>query len=260
MDHHHSHSSHGGHGGLGVHGMLVVGSETVFLSHLPMFGDPAHGVQAILEATFSDGGNDPQSVYADDRARTGTRMYTLQPERFVLSDLVSPDGSQPPPRRSFRATVHRGHFERNNPPTPILREIEVEVTDVIYFQGLDPDAPGLPRLEYLLFGKGDEMFVAHVISRPPDFDQVLSVEVAGHEFTDDELRRGVRTVVPDRANSMSERIREGEKLAAEARLEGDSRAVGIQVRAGVEFYFEEGELREVPTFEQTPEEIAAGFG
>ena len=47
-----------------------------------------------------------------------------------------------------------------------------------------------------MFGKGDELFLAHLITRPPDFDQILSVKVSGHAFTDAELGQGVRIISP----------------------------------------------------------------
>src|SRR5215510_8795956 len=65
------------------HNMLVVGEQTVFLSHLPMFhsgrpSDPAvdasgaefvspHRFQVILEATFKAQGKDVSGAYARDR-------------------------------------------------------------------------------------------------------------------------------------------------------------------------------------------------
>lgn len=253
------HEGPGGHGGLGRHGMLIVGEETVYLSHLPMFTDPTHAIQAILEATFTAESGNPRSVYADDRERTGTKMYTLRPEKFVLSDLVSPDTVQPPPRRSFRGTIFRGHFERGG--KPISEDIVVEVTNVVLFRQLFADSQeGLPQLGYLLFGKGRELFLAHSITKPPDFDQVLSVRIVGRDFTDEELRRGVLISFPERANSISERIREGEQVMAVARLAEDApETAEIQVQAGIEFYFEEGELRVPDTIDQTEAERSAGF-
>ena len=89
--HHHGHH-HESHGGpTDFHGMLVVGEETVYLSHLPMFDHPHHAFQAILEATLTDEGGDPRAVYADDRKQTRTKVYTLAPEEFFLPDLVAAD-------------------------------------------------------------------------------------------------------------------------------------------------------------------------
>ncbi len=260
--HHHEdqHEHHHEHGGHATHGMLLVGEETVYLSHLPMFTDPDHSIQAILEATFTDGGGDPQAAYVEDRKRTGTKLYTFEPKKFALSDLVSADPRHHPPRRSFRGRIFQGHFERGG--TPLVEDVVVEVTNVVHFRVFDPEAPGLPELRYLLFGKGSELFLAHLITKPPDFDQVLSVQVSGHEFNDQQLRRGIQIAFPGRANSLSERIREGEQVTAQAHLAGGDgpETVEIQVEARTEFYFEEGELRVPADFDPTEEERAAGFG
>src|SRR5437762_11137053 len=112
-----------------THNMLVVGEQTVFLSHLPMFGseDPKrddfspHRFQVILEATFTKRGNDVKEIYAMNRRQNrATKMYTLQPERFVLQRLAATDPRRPP-LTSFKASVFRDHLERvrPQPPTPI---------------------------------------------------------------------------------------------------------------------------------------------
>ena len=240
----------------GGHGMLVAGDDTVYLSHLPMFMLP-HNFQAILEVAFEGGGN-PYEHYLHDRRHVGAKLYTLNPtERFNLTDLtVDPeDRKHPQPRRSsFGAQIFRNHFERPNnahpeAPRPVqLPNAVVRVMNVVLFRQLDTyrkAPPLLPRLEYFLFGKAQELFLAHVITQPPDFDQVLSVRVEGHEFTDEALRHGVLVTVPERPNSTFERIKERERVVAEAQLAGEDvpRTVEIQVEAGTEFYFEEGELR-----------------
>ena len=237
-----------------THGMLMVGEETVYLSHLPMFMSP-HDYQAIMEVTLSDGGSDPQAMYASDRRASGERVYTFVPERFVLTDLVSPD-PQHPRLSSFAGTPFRGHFERGGQPLPVTTPgqsgdgqgspCRADVTAVVHFHKFDPDAEPLSRLEYLLFGKGQERFLAHAISRPPDFDHILSVTIAGHEFTDEELRQGVRVFFLDRANSSAARLREKEKVSGRTEVaEGNgSKNLDLQVEVDTEFYFEAGELAE----------------
>jgi hypothetical protein len=83
----------------GRHNMLVVGQQSVFLSHLPMFEGvngagtdyvSRHRYQVILEAGFGQNG-DATGVYLQDRrAHLDARMYTLKPELFVLSRLFTP--------------------------------------------------------------------------------------------------------------------------------------------------------------------------
>jgi hypothetical protein len=239
-----------------THNMLVVGERTVYLSHLPMFqekGQPPmpHRYQAILEATFAK-----QEDYAKDRqAHSAMTIYTLNPENFVLPNLAS----QPQPLRSIKAnTIFRGHLERDG-NVPILQNVGVTVTRVIHFRELDPKATKPRQLEYLLFGKGGELFLAHRIVGPPDFDQVLSVQAVEPALTDAELAQGVTVVFPGTKNSPTSRLGV-KKVVGDAVLAG-SPAVHkkIQVDVGKELYFEEGELRVPATFDSTTEEKKAGF-
>ena len=250
-------------GDVATHNMLVVGEKTVFLSHLPMFKDQddggnlvttPHRFQAILEATLTRGNNpQPQADYAADRRRNqATRIYTLSPaQTFALASLVSNR-----PRRSFKGTIFRGHLERDG-SVAILNGVDVTVKNVVHFREFDPKAARPGKLEYFFFGKGGELFMAHLITSPPDFDQIFSVEVPDHQFTDAQLGKGVRLVFPERENSVPSRIREGQQAAGEISVGGAPKR--IQVKASREFYFEEGELRVPPAFGATAEERAAGF-
>jgi hypothetical protein len=57
---------------IGLHGMVIVGEETIYVSHLPMWMRP-HNFQVILEVTFR-GPDQLQARYVDDRKTTGTRL------------------------------------------------------------------------------------------------------------------------------------------------------------------------------------------
>ena len=243
MDHQHGHGNN--HPGeptqlgpsFGSHGQLLVGEGPIYLSHLPMFMfDPAdhpHNFQVVLEVTFGDG---PQAAYLADRRQPGERIYTLKPQSFDMVDLVAPEGDRPL-LRSFTGDIFRGHFERGG--TSLVRNVPVEVVTVVYFQEFQRDAPR-SDLEYLLFGTKDQAFAAHVITRPPDFDQVLSVRIAGGDIDDARLRQGVRVAFPGRANTIGERLRPGEQVAGE--LRGVDAAQTIEVEPLTELYVEEGEL------------------
>lgn len=236
---------------LATHNMLVVGEQAVFLSHLPMFQEKGenpmpHRYQVILEAKLAR-----QEDYAKDRREhPGTTIYTLNPEDFVLPELVSK------PLSSFKTkTLFRGHLERDD-NVPILQNADVSVQRVIHFREFDPKAKKPRQLEYLLFGKEDELFLAHLIVAPPDFDQILAVKVTGHPFTDAELAQGVTVVFPGTKNTAAKRLKV-QRVAGEATV-GSSRKK-IQVDVSRELYFEEGELRVPASFASTPEETKAGF-
>lgn len=251
-----------------THNMLVVGEKAAYLSHLPMFEKlnrrgtdylTPHRYQVILEVAFANGANELHGVYAADRANSpGVKIYTLNPEDFVLPRLAA--GSAPTPLTSFKGTVFRGHLEKGGTPVEGLQGVSVNVKRVVHFRKFNPRDGKPTQLEYLLFGRPDELFLAHFIGKPPDFDQVLSVKIGGRSFTDEELGRGLRVRIPGRANTARKRLKEGQQ-APGAILNGGTPTTpaGLQIQAGTEFYFEEGELRIPATFGATAEETSSGF-
>ena len=224
-----------------VHGMLIVGEQTVFLSHLALF-HPPHNYQVILEGTFAKPGSDPQADYFNDRKRTGTKIYTLEPEPFVLTRLAAAE-----PLRSFKADIYRGHFERIKPQRAldaarIGEKVDVNVTRIIHFRQFEPTAAKPAQLQYLLFGKGPELFLAHVITTPPDFDHILSVKALNHQFTDGELSQGTPIVFPGKTNAVSKRIGGAAPVTGQTARTGGAAPKTLQLQPGIEFYFEQGEL------------------
>jgi hypothetical protein len=253
-----------------THNMMIVGLKAMYLSHLPMFVnrgrgpnfDSPHRFQVILEATFTDRNDDLTEKYASDRASHPTvKMYTLNPAEFVLS-RVDPNGTA---LRKFRGNaVFRGHLERGgqvfigDESAPDGGLFDVNVVNLVHFHEFDPRATKPAKLEYLLFGKGAELFLAHFITKPIDFDQIIAVKLAGQSFTDDQLSKGKHVVFSVRGNTARERLKEKEKASGAFQLAGGAPKT-LPFEVVREFYFEEGELSMPPTFDPTPEERKAGF-
>jgi hypothetical protein len=242
----------------GTHNMFAFGRETVFLSHLPMFMSP-HDAQLILEVALEDDtGGSLLEVWSREReSHPDERVYTMMPQRFALSALYTPD---PPARRSFRARFFRGHLERGGKIIPQLGNIVVRVANVVYAKRFDKD--GKPaELTYRLFGRDGELFLAHLISEPPDFDQILSVQLAGPRPDEDELNTGIEVALPGRPNTATKRLRDGTAVTARGHVTGAHQRLSIEIANVRELYFEEGELMTSRgAFEPTDLEIEAGFG
>jgi hypothetical protein len=220
--------------------MLVVGQDTIFFYHLPMFMSP-HDYQVILEGTLSQKGSDPQRTYREDRkGNLETRVYTFAPVPFVLPDVFPPT----PKLKKIRGDLFRGHFESppEYPAEPfqIGSSVDVNIANVVYVQKLLPLPTALDRLEYLLFGRSHELFLAHLITRRGDFDQVVSAEIKGHQFLDDELRRGIRVQFSGKVNASSQRLVEGKTVSGSAQVL-DKKLV-IEVKPRVEFYMSKRDL------------------
>ena len=205
----------------GRHNMVAFGRTTLFLSHFPSFMAP-HDTQLVLEATLEDANGSLQEVWLRERAsHPDQRGYIMKPEAFALSTLFTPD---PPARDSFTATFSRGGDEA----IPELTDVKVRVTDVVYAKKLDQSGT-FDELRYVLFGRGDELFLAHLLSQPPDFDQIVSVRLVGLRPDEDELKRRIDVVFPSRENTVQQRIRTGTVATARGHVTGADRFLDLRI-------------------------------
>jgi len=212
--------------------MLVFGEQQIFLSHLPMFHAP-HDFQVLLQVRLRSDVGDPEALYRQDRSKSGEKVYTWVPKKFVLQDLLAPTT----PLRSMAGTLFRGHFERGG--TPITSAaVTAEVVRVLHGRRLTPGSEAMSSPRYLLVGTAAEPFLVHLITRPPDFDQVTAVQLAKDGPTFD---GGIPVLeIPDRKNTQDDRLREGESVQAVILPEQGGGRLQITVRT--EVYFETGDL------------------
>jgi len=244
-----------------VHNMAVVGEHAIFLSHLPMFMPP-HDAQVVVQASLFKDGKNVDAVYAADRATNrSVRFYTLQPESFAIRELFQAE-AQKPLRQRFTATVFRGHLEKGGVPIELLKNVEVRITHVVHahsFAGTGKTT----ALTYALFGSPEELYLVHLISQPPDFDQIVKVTAAGALPTGEELQRGVTVEIPGRANSPAARLKVKEAVPGKAHVTGAHQFLDLTITVQAEQYFEEGELSSTAMtgamFAQTGQEKKAGF-
>jgi TAT (twin-arginine translocation) pathway signal sequence len=251
-----------------THNMMVVGVKTVYLSHLPMFEEVTedgkeftslHRRQVIIEATFMQKGRDVTSKYSSDReSHPDEKMYTLEPADFVLG-RVDPQGTA---LKKFRGNaVFRGHLERGGQAfigEQGVSSFDVVVKKVVHFHKFDPKGTKPAQLKYLLFGKGPELFMAHFITKPDDFDQIVSVKIPDHGLSDVQLSKGLHVVFAERENNALARMKEKQIGPGMLQLPG-APSKKLTVEVAREFYFEESELATNPTFKPTEEEITSGF-
>jgi hypothetical protein len=148
-----------------IHGMLLVGQNRVFASHLPMFHTP-HDYQVILELKLDVSSKE---IFQESQKRFPLETcYTLEPERFELPEMLR----NPLP---FKAKIFRGHFERGG--EQIASEVTVQIEKIIYLKKLDGRVS--QPLDYggFLFGTAQTQFMAHTLTSAPDFDQITQVKI-----------------------------------------------------------------------------------
>jgi hypothetical protein len=149
-----------------THGMLIFGTDKIYASHLPMFRTP-HNYQIIIELTLDKTAK--QKFIADQKLHPEYTTYTIEPEKFVLPDMINA-------KRSFKANVYRGHFERGG--IKIADSINIKITNIVYFKKFDSTAAKHTEANFLVFGTSKEQFAIHQISNKPDFEQILQVKTS----------------------------------------------------------------------------------
>lgn len=214
--------------------MLVLGGETIYVSHLPMFV-PQHRYQGIWEVSF---GQESDAVYRAERAKPQNAgvIFTLAPTTlFRLPELTTT-------RESFKANVFKGHFERPGREL-ILKDVTVTVRRNVHWHPFRTGHSRPEPLTYLLFGKGNEVFLAHWISVAPNYDEILSVTPS---TSLGELPHAAQLVLSQRGNG--EALKAGESVSGMLLLDqGPEQPVlmkQVALKVGSVIYLEKGELTE----------------
>jgi hypothetical protein len=147
-----------------THGMLIFGTNKIYASHLPMFRTP-HNYQIILGLVLD--AKALQKFITDQKQNPQYTTYTIEPEKFVLPDMVAKKGT-------FKANLYRGHFERGG--IKIADSITIKIVEVVYFKKFDANAAKQTEANFIVFGNSKEQFAIHQISNKPDFEQILQVK------------------------------------------------------------------------------------
>lgn len=195
-------------GRVGVHGMVVFGGADsgLYMSHIPMF-HPPHDMQATFRVSL-----DPPTSQG---FRDG--LYTFQPERFSLDDLLLGNLT------TMKGTLYRGSFEGDGIP---LHDVSVKVERVLGYHTLTADSPAVPDLEYQVMGTSRDAYLFHPIAQAPDFDHIVRLDLSHSTLTAKDIADGVRLVIAGRRNNVDDRLRTG---AVQATVQGTDRVVQIGV-------------------------------
>ncbi|MEM7482754.1 MAG: hypothetical protein AAF481_16385 [Acidobacteriota bacterium] len=225
------------------HGQLLFGDETQFLYHLPLFMDQPsghpHNFQVILAGAL-DG--ETLAVYGEDRAANPESLYSATPANFDQTSLVLEYPGHTP-LRQLPVGVFRGHFERP-PNDQIVEGGTFHVSRVVHFREFQAGGGKAESLSYVLFGGADELFAAHWLSAPPDFDQILALTDESEAALGEELvAAGLYLTVTGRDNDETARLKAGDTLACRLETDGETRTVNLRVAR--DLYCEAGEVAQV---------------
>jgi hypothetical protein len=181
----------GGH--VGAHGMVLFGSEKLYLSHIPLYDSP-HNIQVVVEVKVASG-------VPDGQAQFGTKQFTLKPRSsWSLDDLAS--GAL----TSLSGTIYMGDFEAGG--TPAFRNVTFDVKRVVLQRALSHSTPASPSLDYIAVGTPTQPFLVHVIDAAPSFDQIVAVKLPQDSgVTAANLESGTPVRIEGRPNEITKRLK-----------------------------------------------------
>lgn len=148
-----------------VHGMVVFGDETTYVSHLPMFHNP-HDYQFVAEVQMNSAPRSYTMDYYQDAKEEGETLFTIAPMAFDLSKMVSGEITM------MVATLYAGHFEKGGKP---LGPVEIKIKQQIISEKLENLPAQTQFKDYVVFGKEGEYFAVHHIQEKPSFDFIAKV-------------------------------------------------------------------------------------
>jgi hypothetical protein len=180
------------------HGMFMFGTDAVFLSHMPMFGNPNHRYQVVLRVSLPP---DAMQSYRQQQAANPKLVRNLinsDDDPFVLPELQSRKRTQ------FKADLYPDYTNDRGGATvgdPYLSEVVVQVEQVVHFHRFDPTQPRPTHLRYLLFGTAGQAHLSHYMAQDPDFQHIVTLAMVPAKLTPDQLGASVLIDIPDKSST-----------------------------------------------------------
>lgn len=167
------------------HGFVLMGSNHLYIDHLPMFFMQDHMYQMIVEIAIPKAA---KQQYLEDQKQHPESFYilgNLQTDLFTLPSVAIGETT------SFQADIFRGLPEDPNKDTPLIHDISTEINRIIRLRHFDFNQPYPKNLTYVLFGDEEQAFLSHYLTREPDFMQDLQLKNIPDWLQSEQLKMGV---------------------------------------------------------------------
>ena len=155
-----------------IHGFLMLGTNSLYLSHLPMYNVPAHSYQTIIEAEIDE---PHMEKYLEIKKENPTKPIIISnTERIPLEKLVNSS--------SFVGRITFANEDGDPIGNRLISpDIPVNIKKILLFKQLNENSPDYPKhLEYYLFGTDSDWHLSHFLSKAPNFEQELDISIAGN--------------------------------------------------------------------------------
>lgn len=170
----------------GQHGMFMVGEESLFLLHMPMFTNPKHRYQMVLRGSLPD---EIMTQYRAHRAAHPGTAYNLintEENTFTLPQVKSGEVT------AYRVTIFDGYSNDGGgtPGAVLWDDVDLTIEDVVIYRPFNFSVARPDTLNYVLFGAGGEAHLTHYIARDPSFQHIVTLGTVPDWLSQAELVAG----------------------------------------------------------------------
>lgn len=167
------------------HNMWMLGTEVLYLSHMPIFWLEDHHYQLTLQARL-----DPVSwqLYLNEVASfPGVPLNLANNDAWTLPQLVSGEITE------YKATLYRGYSNANGGTQgpQITNTSTVYIERVVYWRAFDSNIPRPIDLTYVLFGNAKQAFLDHYVAADPDYQHLALLSEVPSWLSTSQLKAGV---------------------------------------------------------------------
>lgn len=168
------------------HAMFMLGDQTLFVEHMPMFTKEDHMYQVVLEAELPA---EVMAAYRRVRQESPQKVPNLvnsESAQFVLPSVAT--GAL----REYPVDVFADYDVVNADGTEqLFSAVPMKVKRVVVYRHFNYSFDYPAELTYILFGKGDEAHLTHYIARDPDFQHLLTLPGPPDWISQEQLQAGV---------------------------------------------------------------------
>lgn len=168
-----------------MHGFVMMGRETLFLDHLPMFGMENHRYQFLVQASIPDEAMAAYLRASEENPDTPIILGNLSTDLFTIPQAVVGEVT------SFQADLFVGLPEDPETDTPLVHNVTVNLTRIVYVRHYAEQMAFPSSLTYLLFGRGQEAFLSHYQTKAPDFQHIVELAQVPEWLQSTSLEMGV---------------------------------------------------------------------
>jgi hypothetical protein len=181
----------------GYHNYFMIGTETLYLSHMPMFTMERHMYQVVLRATLP---SDVMQEYEAGRKAGPTVPYNLtnsSDDPYAIPELRSGR------RTSFKADVYKDYSNAEAQPVepPFAKEVPVQIEQVVHLRHFNFEIPRPEHNTYVLFGTGTEAHLTHYIARDPDYQHIVTLAAVPDWLSADQIQGSVELTIGSMLNT-----------------------------------------------------------